>query len=105
MLFRSPKTDSDKTTIYKKTGSTYQLKMATSRKVFSEVQKVAGAFPFNLRVLEDEKKARMGIQECVNHNLVTPFEVLYDGKDGAVTAQIFFTAAVNSKGAVSAAPD
>jgi curved DNA binding protein len=96
-----PKTDTDKTTIYKKTGSTYQLKMATSRKIFSEVQKVAGAFPFNLSVLEDEKKARMGIQECVNHNLVTPFEVLYDGKDGAVTAQIFFTAAINSKGAVS----
>lgn len=96
-----PKTDTDKTTIYKKTGSTYQLKMATSRKVFSEVQKVAGAFPFNLSVLEDEKKARMGIQECVNHSLVTPFEVLYDAKDGAVTAQIFFTAAINSKGAVS----
>lgn len=96
-----PKTDTDKTTIYKKTGSTYQLKMATSRKVFSEVQKVAGAFPFNLSVLEDEKKAKMGIQECVNHNLVTPFEVLYDGKDGSVTAQIFFTAAINSKGAVS----
>ncbi|UZJ54939.1 hypothetical protein CBS101457_004259 [Exobasidium rhododendri] len=94
-----PKTHTDKTTIYKKTGSNYQLKMATSRKVISEIQKVAGAFPFNLSVLEDEKKAKMGIQECVNHNLVTPFEVLYDGKDGAVTAQIFFTAAINSKGA------
>lgn len=94
-----PKTDSDKTTIYKKTGKTYQLKMATSRKVFSEVQKVAGAFPFNLRVLEDEKKARMGIQECVNHSLVSPFEVLYDGKEDAITAQIFFTCAISSKGA------
>lgn len=95
-----PKKDADKTTIYKKTGTTYLLKMATSRKVFSEIQKVAGPFPFNLRVLEDEKKARMGIQECVNHSLLTPFEVLYDGKDGAVTAQIFFTCAISSKGAV-----
>lgn len=94
-----PKTDSEKTTIYKKTGSTYLLKMQTSRKVFSEVQKTAGAFPFNLRILEDEKRARMGIQECVNHSLVSPFEVLYDGKEDAITAQIFFTCAISAKGA------
>lgn len=93
------KSDTDKTTIYKKTGSTYLLKMATSRQVFSEVQKVAGAFPFSLRVLEDEKKARMGIRECVNHSLVSPFEVQYDGKENAVTAQIFFTCAISAKGA------
>lgn len=99
-----PKSDEARTTIYKKTGSTYLLKMQTSRKIFSEVQKVAGAFPFNIGVLEDEKRARMGLQECVNHSLVTPFEVLYDGKDGAVTAQIFFTVAISNKGAIRLTP-
>jgi hypothetical protein len=46
---------------------TYQLKMKTSRAIFSEVQKKAGAFPFTLRTLEDEKRARMGVQEAVAH--------------------------------------
>ncbi len=50
--------------------------MKTSRAVFSEVQKKAGPFPFNVRVLEDEKRARMGLQEAVQHNLVKPYEVM-----------------------------
>ena len=55
---------------------TYQLKMKTSRAVFSEVQKKAGAFPFNIRVLDDEKKARMGLQEACQHALVKPYDVM-----------------------------
>lgn len=51
--------------------------MKTSRAVFSEVQKKAGAFPFNIRCLEDEKRARMGLQEAVQHSLVKPYEVMY----------------------------
>jgi hypothetical protein len=54
----------------------YQLKMKTSRAVFSEAQKKSGAFPFNIRVLEDEKKARMGLQEAVQHGLVREYPVL-----------------------------
>ena len=55
---------------------TYQLKMKTSRAMFSEVQKKAGEFPFTLRVMEDEKRARMGIQEAVSHGLLRPYDVL-----------------------------
>ena len=44
--------------------------------MFSEVQKKAGAFPFNIRTLEDEKRARMGLQEAVQHSLVKPYEVM-----------------------------
>lgn len=98
------KSDTSHTSIYRKTNSTYLLKMATSRKVFSEIQKKAGAFPFNLRALEDEKRARMGVQECANHNLVTPFEVLVDSSSSAITAQVFFTAAVSAKGAIRLTP-
>jgi len=99
-----PKVDDARTTIYKKTGSTYLLKMATSRKVFSDVQKKAGAFPFNLRIVEDEKRARMGVQECVSHNLLTPFEALADKEESAVVAQVFLTLATNSKGAIRLTP-
>lgn len=69
--------EESRTTIYQKESTvTYQLKMKTSRAVFSEVQKKAGAFPFNIRCLEDEKRARLGLQEAVQHSLVKPYEVM-----------------------------
>ncbi|KAG6900807.1 hypothetical protein C0993_000126 [Termitomyces sp. T159_Od127] len=70
--------EDSRTTIYQRDSTvTYQLKMKTSRAVFSEVQKKAGAFPFNVRALEDEKRARMGLQEAVQHSLVKPYEVIF----------------------------
>lgn len=51
--------------------------MKTSRAIYSEVQKKAGYFPFNIRILEDEKRSRMGLQEAVQHSLVKPYEVVY----------------------------
>ena len=36
----------------------------------------AGAFPFTLRSLEEEKRARMGVQEAVQHGLLTPYDVV-----------------------------
>jgi curved DNA binding protein len=62
------KTEEARTTIYKRANDVnYQLKMKTSRTVFSEIQKKAGAFPFTIRCLDDEKRARMGVQEAVQH--------------------------------------
>lgn len=34
--------------------------------------------PFNLRNFEDEKKAKMGVMECVNHKLIEPYQVLFE---------------------------
>ncbi|KAF9451870.1 proliferation-associated protein 1 [Macrolepiota fuliginosa MF-IS2] len=70
--------EESRTTIYQRDSAvTYQLKMKNSRAVFTEVQKKAGSFPFNIRILEDEKRARMGLQEAVQHSLVKPYEVIY----------------------------
>jgi len=79
-----------KITIYKKTEDTYMLKMKTSREFFSKVSKQFGTMPFNLRSMDDEKKARMGVHECVTHKLIEPFQVLFD-KEGAHVAQYKFT--------------
>lgn len=69
--------EESRTTIYQRDSAvTYQLKMKNSRMVFTEVQKKAGSFPFNIRILEDEKRARMGLQEAVQHSLVKPYEVM-----------------------------
>ncbi|GIX78517.1 proliferation-associated protein 2G4 [Caerostris extrusa] len=79
-----------RTTVFKKTDEMYQLKMKASRAFFSEVDKKFGNMPFTLRSFEDEKKAKMGVVECMNHKLVEPFTVLYE-KEGEFVAQFKFT--------------
>ncbi|GLB40313.1 putative metallopeptidase family M24 [Lyophyllum shimeji] len=86
--------EESRTTIYQRDSTiTYQLKMKNSRAVFSEVQRKAGAFPFNIRSLEDEKRSRMGLQEAVQHNLVKPYEVIYT-PPGTFVAGFHFTIAL-----------
>lgn len=81
------RTEESRTTIFQRASEvTYQLKMKTSRMVFSEIQKKAGPFPFTLRCLEDEKRARMGVQEAVQHGLLRPYEVLYTPANTFVAA-------------------
>jgi hypothetical protein len=45
---------------------------------------------FNLRDFEDEKKAKLGVSECVNHKLIDPYQVLYE-KPTEIVAQYKFT--------------
>merc|ERR1712018_996266 len=51
---------------------------------------MGGPMPFNLRSLDCETKAKMGVVECVTHKLVVPFQVLYE-KESEVVAQFKFT--------------
>lgn len=80
-----------RTSIFKKTDEVYQLKLKASRMFFSEASNKYGSLPFNLRGFEDEKKARMGVVECLNHKLMEPFQVLYE-KSGELVAHFKFTA-------------
>ncbi|RDB25883.1 Proliferation-associated protein 2G4 [Hypsizygus marmoreus] len=90
--------EESRTTIYQRDSTiTYQLKMKNSRAVFSEVQRKAGAFPFNIRSLEDEKRSRMGLQEAVQHSLVKPYEVIYTPANTFV-AGFHFTIALLAAG-------
>eukprot|EP00124_Ichthyophonus_hoferi_P000790 Ihof_evm17s32 gene=Ihof_evmTU17s32 len=91
------KASAERTTVFKKTEQNYQLKMKASRAVFSELNSKFTAFPFTLRALEDETKARMGIVECVNHGLVQAFPMLVEAQ-GAAVAQVKFTVLVGAKG-------
>jgi len=79
-----------RTTVYKKSDQTYALKMKASRMFYSEASNKFGTMPFTLRAFDDEKKARLGIGECVNHELMIPYQVLYE-KDGEYVAQFKFT--------------
>ncbi|KAK2175890.1 hypothetical protein NP493_700g00003 [Ridgeia piscesae] len=80
-----------RTTIYKRTPDTiYNLKMKASRQFFSEVDKRFGVMPFTLRSFEDETKAKLGVVECVKHELLDPFAVLWE-REGELVAQFKFT--------------
>ena len=39
------------------------------------------------RIMDDEKKAKLGVVECVNHRLIEPFQVLYE-KPGTFHSQV-----------------
>ncbi|KAI5449709.1 hypothetical protein NCC49_004170 [Naganishia albida] len=96
--------EESRTTIYKRSNDvTYQLKMKTSRTVFTEIQKKAGSFPFTLRTLDDEKRARMGVQEAVQHGLLRPYDVVYT-KEGTQVAEFFFTLALLPAGPLLLSP-
>ncbi|WOO79287.1 Proliferation-associated protein 2G4 [Vanrija pseudolonga] len=93
-----------RTSVYKRANDVnYQLKMKTSRATFSEVQKKSGAFPFTLRALEDERRARMGVQEAVAHGLLKPYEVTQTVA-GSVVAEFFFTLALLPAGPLLLSP-
>lgn len=77
-------------TIFRATEEVYSLKLKTSREFYSKVQKNHGTMPFNIRSFDDEKKARMGVVECVTHKLVDPYPVLWE-KSGEFVAQYKFT--------------
>ncbi|KAF9916614.1 Proliferation-associated protein 2G4 [Lobosporangium transversale] len=91
------KSSTTRTTIYKKTATNYSLKMQTSRVVLSEITKKFGQFPFNLRLMDDERKARMGLLECIKHNVVNAYDVMEE-KDGEFVAQFLFTVCVMPSG-------
>ncbi|KAH7656773.1 Peptidase M24 methionine aminopeptidase protein [Dioscorea alata] len=82
--------DEKQTTIYKRAvDKNYHLKMKASRFIFSEISQRFPIMPFTARALE-EKRARLGLVECVNHDLLQPFPVLYE-KPGDFVAHIKFT--------------
>ncbi|KAH8950455.1 hypothetical protein BDL97_10G086200 [Sphagnum fallax] len=82
--------DEKQTTIYKRAvDKSYHLKMKASRFIFSEINTKFPIMPFTARALE-EKRARLGLVECVNHELLQPYPVLHE-KLGDFVAHIKFT--------------
>lgn len=82
--------DEKQTTIYKRAvDKNYNLKMKASRFIFSEISQKFPVMPFTARDLE-EKRARLGLVECVSHDLLQPYPVLHE-KPGDLVAHIKFT--------------
>jgi len=86
-----------RTTIYKRAvDQNYLLKMKAARYVFNEISTRFPTLPFSLRAL-DEKRGKLGITECLKHDLVSPYPVLFE-KPGEFVAQFKFTVLVLPSG-------
>ena len=76
-----PKEVDTKTTIYKRVvDRKYHLKVKNSRMIFTEICQKFPSMPFSVRALSDEKTARVGLRECLAHDLIVPYPVLYEKK-------------------------
>lgn len=68
-----------RTTVFKRNvEQQYSLKVTASRALLSEVDKKFPTLPFTIRHLNDVRKARLGLNECINHGLLMPYPTLYD---------------------------
>jgi len=68
-----------RTTVYKRNvEQQYQLKVKASRQLLAEVDKKYPTLPFTMRDLSDVRAAKLGINECVAHGLLTPYPSLHD---------------------------
>lgn len=94
--------DDRKTQIYKRVvDQNYNLKTQAARQVLSEIIKDFPALPFNSRFLEAKfgTKSRLGLNECLKHDLLSPYPVLYE-RPGHDVAHFKFTCIVLPQGTV-----
>jgi len=95
-----------RTTVFKRAADLkYSLKMPTSRKALSEIDKTFGAFPFTLRALSDktdEKSARMGVIEPQKHGLLLAYDV-FEAKADDFVALFHTTIALGPNGTIKLA--
>eukprot|EP00271_Cylindrocystis_brebissonii_P009353 TRINITY_DN24146_c0_g1_i1.p1 TRINITY_DN24146_c0_g1~~TRINITY_DN24146_c0_g1_i1.p1 ORF type:complete len:408 (-),score=109.82 TRINITY_DN24146_c0_g1_i1:322-1545(-) len=83
--------DERETTIFKRAiDRNYSLKMRASRTIFSEINSKFAVMPFTARSLDEVRGARLGLVECVNHELLQPYPVLHE-KPGDLVAHFKFT--------------
>ncbi|VDM97700.1 unnamed protein product [Thelazia callipaeda] len=89
-----------RTTVYKKVEDlAYSLKVKASRMFLTAAVNKYGLMPFTLRSFEDEKLAKLGVLECERHNLMRPYQVLYE-REGEFVAQFKSTVLIMPNGLV-----
>jgi curved DNA binding protein len=72
-----PKETDLRCTVYKRAlDRTYSLKIKQSRQFFNDVLERYPSFCFSLNSFEDPITARIGIKECLEHELLVPFPIL-----------------------------
>ena len=81
-----PKESEFRTTVFKRElDVTYNLKIQSSRTFFGEVNKKYPTLPFSIAGFENPTAARVGVKECMTHDLISPYPV-YVEKAGEFVA-------------------
>ena len=89
-----PREGDFRTTVYKReVENQYNLKSKHARAFFSEMTKKYPTLPFSIRSFEDQIGAKVGVKECVSHDLLAPYPVLVE-KAGEFTAHFKCTIAI-----------
>jgi len=89
-----PKQAESRTTVFKRElQNTYNLKIGKSRIFFAEANKRFPSLCFSLRAFEDQTGAKVGVRECVEHELLVPYPVLEE-KNGEFVAHFKTTVAI-----------
>ena len=74
----------------------YSLKSKSARGFFSEVMKNHATLPFSIRGFKDLTGAKVGVKECMDHELLCSYPVLTE-KAGIFVAQFKATVVVQPK--------
>jgi methionine aminopeptidase len=86
-----------RTTVYKREmDMQYNLKSKSARTFFAVVNQKYPTLPFSIRGFEDLTGAKVGVKECVGHELIMDYPVLTE-KPGEWVAQFKATIAVQPK--------
>lgn len=94
----APLLSPDRTTVFKRNvDQTYKLKMKASKYVLNQITADFPTMPFSLRMVEDERQAKMGVTELVTHNLLSAYPV-FNERDGAFVAHFKTTVLVMTSG-------
>lgn len=88
-----PRETGARTTVYKRAvEKKYSLRNKSSREFFNVVNKRFPTLPFSIRSFPDETSARMGVRECVNHELLMPYPILQErGNDTEFVSHVKVT--------------
>jgi len=80
-----PKETESRTTVFQRAlDMTYNLKLKSSRMFVTEVNRRFPTLLFSLRSFADQRNARVGVSECLNHNMLYSFPVIAEKPDDLV---------------------
>ncbi len=100
-----PKESEFRTTVYKREiDAQYSLKGKSARTFFAIVNKKYPTLPFSIRGFEDATVAKVGVKECLEHELLTQYPVLVE-KVGEIVAQFKCTIIIQPRSTVVLAGD
>lgn len=89
-----------RTTVYKRAiEKTYNLKTKHGRSFYYEMTEKYPSLCFSSRSFEDEITTKLGITECLKHELIVPYPVLLE-KKGDLVAHFKWTAIILQAGTI-----